>query len=151
MFKKKCEYCGKEYEVYNYRKNKSKFCSFDCLHKSRKGTSWCNGLNDIIIGKYFSEILITSKKYGYIKVKIDTEDVEKVKMFHWHLRKIKFKNFEDVLYVENGQKQQLHRMITNCPKGLQVDHINHDTLDNRKQNLRCVTAKENLLNRRKYK
>ncbi len=28
-----CEECGKEYEVKNYRKDTSRFCSFKCLHK----------------------------------------------------------------------------------------------------------------------
>ena len=44
----------------------------------------------------------------------------------------------------------IHRIISNCPDNLVVDHINHDTLDNRKCNLRNVTRSENSLNTRVY-
>ena len=37
----------------------------------------------------------------------------------------------------------LHRFIVDAPKGLQVDHINGDTLDNRRENLRICTQAEN--------
>jgi hypothetical protein len=49
----------------------------------------------------------------------------------------------------DGKKQvKMHRLITGCPDGLVVDHINHDSLDNRKENLRNVTEVENALNSR---
>ncbi|MDQ0062366.1 HNH endonuclease [Paenibacillus harenae] len=41
----------------------------------------------------------------------------------------------------------LHRLLTNAPKGLVVDHINHDTFDNTNENLRIVTASGNARNR----
>jgi len=41
----------------------------------------------------------------------------------------------------------LHRMIVGpIPKGLVIDHINGDALDNRRSNLRVVTHQENLRN-----
>jgi HNH endonuclease len=40
----------------------------------------------------------------------------------------------------------LHRFIMDAPSGLQVDHIDRDTLNNCKRNLRCVTRAQNLQN-----
>lgn len=40
----------------------------------------------------------------------------------------------------------LHRILVNAPKELVVDHINGDTLDNRRINLRLVTRSQNSQN-----
>lgn len=43
----------------------------------------------------------------------------------------------------------LHRFLMNPPPNLQVDHINGDKLDNRRDNLRLVSQRENLINKPK--
>lgn len=40
----------------------------------------------------------------------------------------------------------MHRLILNAPKNKVVDHINHNTLDNRKENLRIVSFRQNRQN-----
>jgi len=42
----------------------------------------------------------------------------------------------------------MHRFIMDAPAGMYVDHINHDTLDNRRCNLRIVTPTQSLRNTR---
>ena len=40
MIKLICQFCKKEYSVYNYRQDKSKFCSYKCFWKWRKGKNF---------------------------------------------------------------------------------------------------------------
>lgn len=43
----------------------------------------------------------------------------------------------------------LHRDILNAPSGIEVDHINHCGLDNRRPNIRLATKQQNAFNRKK--
>lgn len=47
------------------------------------------------------------------------------------------------------RKFRMHREIMNPPDGMEVDHINHNGLDNRRSNLRIVTSSQNSRNTRK--
>ena len=41
---------------------------------------------------------------------------------------------------------RMHRVIMNASRGMDIDHINHDTLDNRRCNLRICTRSQNQQN-----
>ncbi len=74
---------------------------------------------------------------------VDAEDYEKVKGHKWYFTKT------SVMEWKNKKGVKLHRLIMgNVKKYKEVDHINHDILDNRKQNLRVATHKENLRNQK---
>lgn len=53
----------------------------------------------------------------------------------------------------NGKKEfaYLHRLVMNAKKGQIVDHIDGDSFDNRKSQLRFCTHSENIANQRRHK
>jgi len=79
---------------------------------------------------------------------IDTEDLEKVSEYKgtWCAKPRRDKH---TFYVMNHKGEYLHRLIMDAPENLVVDHIFHNTLDNRKRKLRVVTNAKNLLNQPK--
>lgn len=50
-----------------------------------------------------------------------------------------------------GKLVSLHRVITQAPTGVHVDHINRNPLDNRRENLRFVSRSQNMANSRLHK
>jgi hypothetical protein len=80
------------------------------------------------------------------KIKIDAEDMSIVYSYNWKSSK----NPVGQIYFVHSKKY-LHRAIMNCPKSMVVDHINGNTLDNRKSNLRICSKKENQYNQKKHK
>jgi hypothetical protein len=87
---------------------------------------------------------------GTIRVLLDDEDYEWAKNFSWSA----FKTRSGKIYVGRGQKGEtilLHRAVARTPKGMVTDHINGNTLDNRKENLRHATYRQNQANSRTRK
>jgi hypothetical protein len=86
---------------------------------------------------------------GY-DVLIDDEDYERYKGHKWIIR-LSRKTIPYVGYYEKEIKRviELQRFIMNNPKGLFVDHINGNPLDNRKCNLRICTPMQNCHNQKK--
>ena len=75
---------------------------------------------------------------------IDDEYYELVSNFKWFFHT----GYASSNKYENKKQKtiKMHRLIMSAPKGLMVDHINHDTLDNRKENLRILTNQQNVFN-----
>jgi HNH endonuclease/AP2 domain len=53
----------------------------------------------------------------------------------------------------NGKKPGIimHRLILDAPMNMEVDHIDHNGLNNQRINLRNCTKSQNAMNRNKYK
>jgi hypothetical protein len=81
---------------------------------------------------------------GFITL-VDDEDFEYLNQFKWCAAKIN-KNY----YASKGRSINLikmHRLIMKTPKGFVVDHIDHNTLNNQKSNLRNCLSRQNTANR----
>jgi HNH endonuclease/AP2 domain len=79
------------------------------------------------------------------QVQVDEEDIERLLSPHlkgahsgWYVRK------DGYVYLQ--LQIPMHRMLVDAPKGMEVDHINGDRLDNRKENLRVVYRWQNRQN-----
>ena len=83
---------------------------------------------------------------------IDDEDFELVSKYKWHVQWNKnTKSFYAGTKIRKSDGKrttlQMHRLIVNAQKGQRVDHIHHNTLDNRKSELRICTPSQNQHNR----
>lgn len=101
------------------------------------------------------EIILTKGKTALV----DLEDFDKISSFKWHTRivgnnravavrrRLKSEGYDNI-----NEKSFMHRQIMGLGNEsedmIYVDHINGDSLDNRKCNLRLVTKAENNYNRK---
>lgn len=99
--------------------------------------------NKYIIKNGYAELIISSKKYGLFTVFIDIDDVGLLKPHIWFIQDY---NRKTIATKINKKSVYLHRFIMDCPSDKVIDHINHNRLDNRKNNLRICTQKENMNN-----
>jgi hypothetical protein len=79
---------------------------------------------------------------------VDDEDYEELMKYKWLGNKQGYAVSQKRKYSKTTATY-IHRLIMDAPKGLVVDHINHDKLDNRKINLRICTQSENMANMNK--
>jgi hypothetical protein len=96
-------------------------------------------------GFVFRKIKLTQGKFAIV----DPEDYENLNQFKWCAAK-DYDTFYAIRYAvkPNNKKTtvKMHRQIMNVHKNDIVDHWNHEGLDNRKKNLRIVTASQNNAN-----
>lgn len=95
-----------------------------------------------------TRLIPLSGKNGQGKfVIVDAEDYGELKKYKWHYYSTATGKYYVARYQSKGSSHLgMHRHITNAPSGAWVDHVNGNTLDNRKCNLRVCTPGENLRN-----
>ena len=97
-------------------------------------------------------------KTAYVKLTqgqvaiVDAEDLEKIGEYRWYAS---WQPASSKYYVQGRIKGSstigMQRVIMNSDKGLSVDHIDGNPLNNRKSNLRICTQSKNLINMAKRK
>lgn len=145
MVKLKCTYCGKEINKPPCLIRQNNFCNIKCYHLYTRQ-------KDIIYYENNYAYILLSKNNLIKKVIFDIEDIEKVQEYKWHLHYQRKSNRYDVCANSFGSHKNrkyinMPRYIMNCPNDKVIDHINHNTLDNRKCNLKICTHFENNLNK----
>src|ERR1051325_2215898 len=106
-------------------------------------------LNVALVGRAFVEPVDGQGRHipltkGMVTL-VDDEDYERVSAFRWFCTDTGYAGRNN-LHCGVRQKPSriyLHRFLMNPPAGMEVDHINGNKLDNRRANLRIVTAAQN--------
>lgn len=96
-----------------------------------------------------------SQNFCFIKIRnieqpalISTEDAALISKASWYGVKVKYKDSVLVYAYAtiNGKRTAMHRLISMPSENQVVDHINRNTLDNRRENLRNCSQSQNLMN-----
>jgi hypothetical protein len=80
---------------------------------------------------------------------IDDEDYYRVSRFKWSYTQNGSNGY--AIHASNAGRFYLHRFLMNAGKGDLIDHINGDSLDNRRSNLRICDKSVNNRNRKNVK
>lgn len=85
---------------------------------------------------------------------VDDEDFERINQWNWNVQKCK----NDKWYAQRSSPMVLgkrhailmHREIIHVPKGMEVDHIDGNGLNNQRYNLRICTTSQNQANTKRH-
>jgi hypothetical protein len=77
---------------------------------------------------------------------VDDDDYEALAFLRWRWQEAS--TGKRYVVPTSGKRTSMHRRITRATRGWDVDHINGDTFDNQKHNLRVVTHAQNMQNRK---
>lgn len=87
---------------------------------------------------------------GGHQTKVDDDVFEWASKLKWYMNKTPSNKIGYLItHIHKDGKRTsgyLHRMIMGVERGVQVDHINRDSLDNRRANLRTATCSQNVSN-----
>ncbi len=75
---------------------------------------------------------------------IDLEDIELAKKHKWYLTQFGYA----MTRINRSKQVFLHRLIMRPPDDMNIDHIDGNPLNNRRNNLRICTQRQNMFNRR---
>jgi hypothetical protein len=97
-----------------------------------------------LFGATMKEIQLTQGQVA----KVDDGDYEYLNQWNWYYHK-GYAVRVDKRILGKQKTIKMHGVIMDTPTDLETDHINHDRLDNRRDNLRVVTHAQNQMNKKK--
>lgn len=80
---------------------------------------------------------------------VDDADFEWLNQWKWCVARYGNHAYaEHSIRLPSGKQaaEKMHRLILNAPKGMEVDHIDRDGLNNQRSNLRLATRSQNAIN-----
>lgn len=133
--------CGNKHVTYGSSLNSGLTKSCGCLQKewARKNGKLCKKYNTYdLSGEYGIGYTEKGEEFYF-----DLEDYDKISSYYWRIN-----NHGYVISYVDGCSTfyMLHNIIMKPDDNFLVDHINHNTLDNRKKNLRLATYSQNQMN-----
>lgn len=144
---KQCEICGKTTGQISGKHGKY---GRNLCGTHRQQMDRCGGIlsrtirdpNEFIVSGDTVEIVMYNKESDEVgRALVDTVKYDIINGYKWCI------NAKGYVITTDGTRQiALHRLVTNAPQGMQVDHRNHNKRDNRIDNLRICTNKENQRN-----
>jgi len=85
---------------------------------------------------------------------VDAEDYERISQYKWHYNcgaAHRIHIFHELPLKAEKVRIAMSNAVLQLPMDIEVDHINHRQLDNRKSNLRQCTRRQNCYNRQPSK
>lgn len=134
--------CGNQSDIFVDGRNLRKGTVTSCgCYRSETASKRRKKYNDYEVQEDYV-IMYTTKGEPFF---VDLDDFWRVKDICWVKGRYGHLSGQD----SDGKTWELHRLIMNCPDGLNVDHIHgaKTVNDNRKYNLRIVTSSQNNMNR----
>lgn len=121
-----------------------------------RGMDHDNGELPAFLDLFMSETRTISLSQGLVTV-VNDEDYEYLMIWTWHAIKSDDGSMRGARLRSRSERRRdtakgrmvwIHRAIMVPEPGMVVDHINHNTLDNRRCNLRVCTVEQNMQNKR---
>lgn len=103
---------------------------------------------DKLNGLKMKEIVLTQGKVAMV----DDEDYEYLNQFKWCAANNggTFYAIRKACYDGKWITERMHRVLFDIPPGKEIDHIDHNGLNNQRGNLRIVTRQQNKFNARAW-
>lgn len=108
--------------------------------------------NRYVLKEYVAIVFLKRRSGKDFQMVIDREDVDElrkldVSIFAVEMRSGKKRGVYHAMMRVDGKMVYVHRYLRKCPEGYFIEHLDGDTLNNRKRNLRIISSWQKSLKR----